>query len=108
MAGQPTKLQSARTVMLLSLLFIGNGGSLQADEMTHEGTFLGSGVGRILILNRDQISTRSIPVSGLVKVERNGSSAILKDLVRGDLVQVTTQVRLGTEVVISILAIPRS
>jgi len=78
-----------------------------ADESHHEGTFIRVSVGKIMILNRDQTATEIFPMSGLIKVIRNGSQASTRDLVRGDLIQLETEVRLGREFVVGILATSR-
>lgn len=78
-----------------------------ADEFHHEGCFLGMKVGRITILNRDGTMLRSFPLADLVQVTRNGRPANLSDLVSGDLVQLTTELRLQQEYVIVIAAITR-
>ena len=78
-----------------------------ADEGHHEGTFIAANFTRIMILNRDQQMSEVFPLAGLIKVTKNGYDAGINDLIRGDMVQLTTEVRLGTEFVTGISAVSR-
>jgi hypothetical protein len=94
-------------VMMLAMIAMLPLAQATAEETQHEGTFLNVGVGRILILSADQQTTLAFPLAGLIKVTKNGYDAGIQDLRRGDMVQLTTEVRLGTEFVTAISAVSR-
>lgn len=94
-------------IMMLAMIAMLPLAQASAEEKQHEGTFLNVGVGRILILSADQQSTLAFPLAGLLKVTKNGYDAGIQDLRRGDIVQLTTEVRLGTEFVTAISAVSR-
>lgn len=102
-----------RTIgMLPALAIVAFGAALTlsvsaGDQTNHEGTLVGVRAGAIAIINRDATAIRTFPLAAFVKVTRNEQPANLGDLVRGDLVELTTDVRLGKEYVIAVAAIRR-
>jgi hypothetical protein len=98
------RLAAVLAVMSLATLFAVR--QACADETHHEGTLINVGFDRIVILTQDRLSSRVFPLGSLVKVTKNGYEAHVRDLARGDLVLITAEVRLGTEVVVAIDVIP--
>lgn len=73
-----------------------------AEENQHDGFFVGVNRGMIVIATHDRTASHALPLANVVFVTRNGRDASLKDLVRGDLVQLKTQTWFGHELVVAI------
>jgi len=102
---QATKALSI--LVLLSLILVGPAATqfASADEGHHEGLLMNLGSGRIAILNRSHSATNVFPLANLVQVTRNGRPANLRDLRRGDAVQILTETRFQSEFVTTVNAI---
>ena len=61
--------------------------------------------GQIAILNRSRSATNVYPLANLVQVTRNGVRANLRDLRRGDSVQILTETRFQQEFVVTVNAV---
>jgi len=79
--------------------------AVTADLGHAEGTLVRVTPSQIVLTNRDQTAAVAYPLGPFVRVTRNGQTATLRQLARGDRVQVLTETRLGREFVTTILAI---
>lgn len=98
--------QSMKTVwslFLVAVVTIALGAGACADEGHHEGLLMNLRAGQIAILNRSH--TNVYPLANLVQVTRNGVRAHLRDLRRGDAVQILTESRFQQEFVVTVNAV---
>jgi len=76
-----------------------------ADVIHHDGTFLSVTNGRFEMMGKDGVAKQTFPLGATVKVMRNGRVAKLEDLIRGDVVQINTETRQGSEYVVAVAAV---
>ncbi len=92
-------------LFLLAVVTFGWGAGACADEGHHEGLLMNLRAGQIAILNRSHSATNVYPLANLVQVTRNGVRANLRDLRRGDAVQILTETRFQQEFVVTVNAV---
>lgn len=93
--------------VLVALVLIGSTATtnVSADEGHHEGLLMNLSTRQIAILNRSHSASNVYPLADLVQVTRNGVRANLRDLRRGDAVQILTETRFQQEFVVTVNAV---